>query len=579
MKKKYINKTIGLLSLSSMVIISGCSVGVQGSVTENVAPITVEVTSVQEEILSTGSVFKGTVTPSKEVKVTSKVAGTIVGFPVKLGQKVKAGQVLAKIDDTDFRHAVEKAEAAVAVAEANVESAKAAHDSSVGQATSGTIQSKSGVSQSKGSMIQSKSGITNAENAIVQAKNTMIQAKNAIITAENGIITTENAMVQANETITKAQNTITKAKNNISDRNIESKKELQTLNDAKTNLNRMKDLYAESLASKVQIEQAETAVVNAQTTYDRGKVESNTLQNELKTAQTSLTTAKKAYANTKKAYTNAKKVYANAKTSYANAKKAYANAETGYANAESSYDNASEGYDTALEGYANAQEQQKIAENTSSITASEQALKQAQVNAQIAQDTLNDAVIKAPISGVISEKKTEKGELISSQAPLLVLANFTKINILTYVPTTKINEIKVGNSVQIKIAELNQIMTGKVHTISPLDEDGKGYPVKIEVSNTKLQLKEGMIADIHVIQADDKKGIIIPEKAIEHDGKQSFVYIAKGNQAKRQEIQTRQVAGSLIVTKGLVKGDKLIISNLILLSDAAKITYAQKDSK
>lgn len=523
MRKRYINKAIGILSLSSILIVSGCSVGVQGKVNED-APVSVEVSSVQEELIGTGSVFTGIVTPSEEVKVTSKVAGKIIDFPVKVGTKVKVGQKLARIDDKEFRRALEKADAAVAVAEANVESSKTAHESSMVQAKAGTVQSKSGISQSKGSMIQSKSGIIQAQSA----------------------------MVQANDNITKAKSASKVAQNDISDRKIESKKELQTLNDAKTNLKRIKGLYAESLASKMQLEQAQTAVVNAQATYDSGKVKNNTLQNKLKTAQQALATAQEAYANAKKSH----------------------------ANAESSYANAAENYSTASEGYINAQKQEQIAKSESGINASEQALKQAQVNAKSAQDTLSDTVITSPINGVVSEKNAEKGELVSNQAPILVLSNFGKVNILTYIPTNKINEVKVGNSVQVKVASLNYITKGKVITVSPLDESGKGYPVEVEVSNENLQLKEGMIADIQVIKANSKQGIMVPEKVIERDGEKSFVYIAIGNQAERREVKTEKVAGSLlVVTKGLVKGDKVITSNLALLSNKAKITYLQEESQ
>ena len=523
MGKRYINKAIGILALSSIVIVSGCSTSVQGNVSDD-TPVSVEVSSVQKEVIGAGNVYTGIVTPSEEVRITPKVAGKVIDIPVKVGLKVKKGQVLLKIDDKDLQYAVDKANAAVSVAEANVESAVTSHESSMTQAKSGTVSSKSGMSSSKGSMIQSKSGIISAENA----------------------------MSQASDSVTKAQSAVKQAENDVKDRKIEAKKELQNLNDAKKNLQRTEGLYDESLVSKKELEQAQTAVVNAQAAYDQGKVESNTLNEKLKTAKKALTTSKETYTNAKKTYTNAKNIYANASDAYAN----------------------------ASDGYTNAKKQEEIAKSEAGIQASEQALKQAQVNAQIAQDQLDDATITSPIDGVVSEKKTEKGEMVSTQAPVLVLNNFDKVNILAYIPNDKINEVKIGNTVQVKIPSSNIITTGKVVTVSPLDESGKGHPVEIEVKNTKSQLKEGMIADIKVIPPKAKQGIVVPTNAIEYKGEKAFVYVAKGNQAERREVKLDKVDGSLlVVTDGLVDGDKIITSNLSLLSDKSKITYSQDESK
>lgn len=523
MGKRYINRAIGILALSSIVIVSGCSTSVQGNVSDD-TPISVEVMSVQQEVIGSGDVYTGTVIPSKEVKITPKVAGKVEDIPVKVGGKVKKGQVLLKIDDKDLQYAVDKANAAVSVAKANVETAVTSHESSMVQAKSGTVSSKSGMSASKGSMIQSKSGIISAENA----------------------------MSQASDSETKAQSAVKQAENDVKNRKIEAKKELQNLNDAKKNLQRTKGLYEESLVSKKELEQAQTAVVTAQAAYDKGKVESNTLNDKLKTAKKALTTAKETYSNARKTYTNAKTIY----------------------------NNASDAYDNATQGYENAKKQEEIAKSEAGVQASEQALKQAQVNAQIAQDQLNDATITSPIDGVVSAKNTEKGEMVSPQAPVLVLNNFDKVNILSYIPNDKINEVKDGNNVQVKIPSSNIITTGKVVTVSPLDESGKGHPVEIEVKNPKSELKEGMIADIKIIPPHAKQGIIISNNFIERKENQTFVYVAKGNHAERREVKLEKVDGSLyVVTDGLANGEKLIISNLSLISDQANITYSQEESK
>lgn len=551
MGERSMKQTIGILSLSGLLVLSGCSASAQEVFNED-SPVSVEVNDVQEQLIGTGKVYAGTVTPSEEVEITSKVSGKITEMPIEVGTKVKAGQVVVKIDDKDLRHSVEKANAAIAAAEANVESAKAAHEASMAQATTGIVQSKSGVVQSKSGMVQSKNG--------------MVQSKSGMVQSKSGIIQAQNAMVQAEDNIAKAQSAVKQAENGVSDSGIALKKAEQTLKDAKTNHERMKGLYEESLVSKAQLEQAETAVVNAQAAYDSAKVAVDTVQDKLATAKKGLTAAGEAYANAKEAYMNAKS--------------GYANASEGYNTATEGYSTAQEAYDTAQEGYANAQKQAEIAKNESGIKASEQALKQAQVNAEISQDTLEDAVITSPINGVVGAKYAEKGEMISTQSPVLVLANFDKVNILTYIPANEINEVKAGNQVQVKATSFDFVTKGTIKTVSPFNEKGKGYPVEVEVPNPDFKLKAGMIADIQLIKPGSEQGIIIPSKAVGHGGNKAYVYVAKGNHAKRREVKVEKREGSLVIVKeGLTKEDKIITSNLALLSDNATINYSQEDDK
>ncbi|MFC3883516.1 efflux RND transporter periplasmic adaptor subunit [Bacillus songklensis] len=562
MKEVSIKKAMGILSLGGLLVVSGCGASAQQTFKSS-SPVSVEVSGVQEGLIGNGKVYAGTVTPSEEVKIMSKIPGKVVDMPVEVGTKVKAGQVLLKLEDKDLQNSLDKANAAVAAAEANVESAKTAREASIAQADTGVVQSKSG-------MVQSKSGMVQSKNGIVQSKNGMVQSKGGMVQSKSGIIQSENAMVQAQDNITKAQSAVIQAEDGVKDNAITLKKAEQALKDAKTNHDRMKGLFEESLVSKVQLEQAETALVNAQAAYDSAKVASHTVQNKLETAKKAFTAAQEAYANAKEAYTNAKEAYTNAQ-------EGFANAQEGYTNAQEVYETAKEGYDTASEGYASAQKQAEIAKSESGIKASEQMLKQAQVNVKAAKDALDDAIVTSPINGVIGAKYAEKGEMISNQAPVLVLANFDKVKVLTYIPTSEINEIEQGSQVQVNAIDFDFTTKGVVKTISPFDEKGKGYPVEVEVPNPNFKFKAGMIVDLRLIPKGAEQGILVPVKALEREKGKAYVYVVRGDKVSRREVKIGKREGSFIMVKeGLSENDMIVTSNLALLSDSATISYRKE---
>ncbi len=71
-----------------------------------------------QQVFSTGGsrtrTFSGTAQASLESSLSFKVAGTIEQLPVQVGDSVKSGQLLAALDDEDYRVQVQEAEAALA---------------------------------------------------------------------------------------------------------------------------------------------------------------------------------------------------------------------------------------------------------------------------------------------------------------------------------------------------------------------------------------------------------------------------------------------------------------------------------
>ena len=138
--------------------------------------------------------FNGKSQSGSEIKLSFRANGLIVSLPVKNGERVKKGQVLAKIDTKDISLSYDKAQAAVTSAESQMKTSKASLD---------RIKL---LYQSNGASL---SDLENAKNAFRNAEanyNTSLKAQSIqgsqfeyakIIVPANGIITAVNA--SANE--------------------------------------------------------------------------------------------------------------------------------------------------------------------------------------------------------------------------------------------------------------------------------------------------------------------------------------------------------------------------------------------
>jgi len=70
--------------------------------------------------------FSGVTQPATEAKLSFKVGGSLENVPVDMGDTVKRGAVIARLDDTDYRINYNKADASLKNAEAQLTAAKSA---------------------------------------------------------------------------------------------------------------------------------------------------------------------------------------------------------------------------------------------------------------------------------------------------------------------------------------------------------------------------------------------------------------------------------------------------------------------
>ena len=107
-----------LLLAAAPLSLAACS---SGKTAETEAPrgIAVRTVTVEKRNLAEEVVLTGTLRPRAQVQVVAEVAARLVRVLHGEGARVAKGEVLAVLDDTDYRLANDRARAALAVAEAN----------------------------------------------------------------------------------------------------------------------------------------------------------------------------------------------------------------------------------------------------------------------------------------------------------------------------------------------------------------------------------------------------------------------------------------------------------------------------
>ncbi|MGE4515187.1 MAG: efflux RND transporter periplasmic adaptor subunit, partial [Chryseobacterium sp.] len=121
-------------------------------------------------------------------------------------------------------------------------------------------------------------------------------------------------------------------------------------------------------------------------------------------------------------------------------------------------------------------------------------LKNAQAAVRAQGVKVNDASIRAGISGTINKKMVEPGMVVAPGTALFEIVNINSLKLSVLVDESQIGKIQIGQEVPIKVNVLpDESFSGRITFIAPKSDASLNFPVEIEVQN-KGNLKAGMYA-------------------------------------------------------------------------------------
>jgi membrane fusion protein (multidrug efflux system) len=142
-------------------------------------------------------------------------------------------------------------------------------------------------------------------------------------------------------------------------------------------------------------------------------------------------------------------------------------------------------------------------------------LKEMRAKAERAEISLGDTVLRSPITGVISRKRVEEGQLVQRGQPVLVINDPKDVWVLANIKESYIRDVVVGNPVDIRVdAYPDRRFQGTVETIGAaaisefslfpptgsFTKVEQRIPVRITVPNAEELLRPGMMVVIGIVK-------------------------------------------------------------------------------
>src|SRR5579859_154744 len=134
------------------------------------------------------------------------------------------------------------------------------------------------------------------------------------------------------------------------------------------------------------------------------------------------------------------------------------------------------------------------------LAADQQALVTAQAQLAAAQSALDDLVLRATISGTVTELSVHVGEWVIPGQAVMVLTDLAHLRVeTTDLSERDVPQVPVGQPVSVLVKPLNQSLPGHVTEIAPLADTLGGdvvYKTTIELGTRPAALRAGMSVDV-----------------------------------------------------------------------------------
>lgn len=204
-------------------------------------------------------------------------------------------------------------------------------------------------------------------------------------------------------------------------------------------------------------------------------------------------------------------------------------------------------------------------------------LEQAKLNLRIAEKDLADSLVVAPISGRVSMRLKEPGEMAGAGTPVLRIEDGSLVEISVFVPAEYYDRVEVGKTklrVRVGDAKLPDLpVTFKSPTIEPRL---RTFQVKALLKSPPSEVVPGALAQVEVI-LQVRTGVGVPAQAVVQRSGADVVFTVQEDRARALPVQLGlEMDGWREVLSGVDQGTPIVYMGQSMLDDGVRVRLLEQ---
>lgn len=195
------------------------------------------------------------------------------------------------------------------------------------------------------------------------------------------------------------------------------------------------------------------------------------------------------------------------------------------------------------------------------VTTAEAQLADARSRLAGAQTSLSDAVIRAPIDGIVAKRTVNAGDVVSPGTELFTIIDPSSMRLEAAVPSDDLRSLRAGAPVRFTVRGYDEPFEGRIERIAPqADPTTRQVPIFVSVPNSAGRLVAGLFAEGRVV-SDTAEGLVVPMNAVNTTGPSPWVLRVSNGSTEKIEVGIGlrdPHTEELQITSGINEGDVLL---------------------
>ena len=174
--------------------------------------------------------------------------------------------------------------------------------------------------------------------------------------------------------------------------------------------------------------------------------------------------------------------------------------------------------------------------SSSNLVAAQANHKAAMASVEVARKSVDDTVLRSPISGIVSQRLAQPGERIGVDARVLEVVDLSRIELEAAISAADSVGVMVGQQAQLQIEGASQTLAARVVRINPSAQDGsRSVLVYLAIANP-AGLRQGLFAQ-GTLGTAQRSVLAVPVSAVRTDKPSPYVQTIEGNKVVQRTVE------------------------------------------
>lgn len=166
----------------------------------------------------------------------------------------------------------------------------------------------------------------------------------------------------------------------------------------------------------------------------------------------------------------------------------------------------------------NSVTEKSLEDATSTLRVAEARLAQAEAGLAAADVTLGYARIVSPISGRVTAKRVEAGDMASPGMALFTVEDTSKVKVVVQLAESDVVGLASGDPARVRVDVLEREWEATIGRVLPAgDPASRSFQIELELANADGQLKSGMFARAF-LDRGTREALVVPRTAVVNRG-------------------------------------------------------------